>query len=197
MVKEVSQTEHEAVSTRVLANYNHMHALTVQYYEVVQVYRIEVRVMRADRVVFIPVALLDFGKDEIVRRFQGVLGRAALTYDIRQALQNLDVIEITPDLNTHFTGLAGSVSKFALEALAQPVRRAQPIGMRNVRAGLLSELSAVNADVVAEAATRCSRSGGSDSNGCSAVAIPTAALAEGLLTEGGQPRRDRFDHPAA
>ena len=33
-VREVSQSEHEQVSTRVVANYNHMHALTVQYYEV-------------------------------------------------------------------------------------------------------------------------------------------------------------------
>ena len=39
VVREVSQTEHEQVSTRVVTNYNHMHALTVQYYEVLQVYR--------------------------------------------------------------------------------------------------------------------------------------------------------------
>ena len=30
-VREVSQEEHESISTRVLTNYNHMHALTVQY----------------------------------------------------------------------------------------------------------------------------------------------------------------------
>ena len=41
IVKEISETEHESsVSTRILANYNHMHALTVQYYEVVELYRV-------------------------------------------------------------------------------------------------------------------------------------------------------------
>ena len=196
VVKEVSQTEHENVSTRVLANYNHMHALTVQYYEVVQVYRIEVRVMRADRVVFIPVALLDFGKDEIVRRFQGVLGRAALTYDIRQALQNLDVIEITPDLNTHFTGLAGSVSKFALEALAQPVRRASADRhAANLRAGAAQGAVGGQRRRRGRGATPSGR-GGSDSNGCGSSRDPDRGACRGLLTEGGQPGRDRFDHPA-
>ena len=50
VVKEVSQTEHEGVSTRVLANYNHMHSLNIQYYEVVQIYRVEVAIVKADKV---------------------------------------------------------------------------------------------------------------------------------------------------
>jgi hypothetical protein len=103
VVKEVSQSEHEGVSTRVIANYNHMHALTVQYYEVVQVYRVEVAIARADKVVFIPVALPDFDDDHLVRRFQAVLARAALTPAIRESLNNLDVLEIVPDPTTHFS----------------------------------------------------------------------------------------------
>lgn len=110
VVKEVSQTEHEGVSTRVLANYNHMHALTIQYYEVVQVYRIEVAVAKADRVVFIPVALVDFANDAMIRRFRGVLARAALSYDIRRALDDLDVLEIIPDHTTQFSVLGGNVA---------------------------------------------------------------------------------------
>ena len=47
LVKEISETEHEQVSTRILANYNHMHALTVQYYEVIEVYRVERRPARS------------------------------------------------------------------------------------------------------------------------------------------------------
>jgi hypothetical protein len=105
VVKEVSQSEHEGVSTRVIANYNHMHALTVQYYEVVQVYRVEVAITKADKVVFIPVALPDFDDDHLVRRFQAVLARAALTPGIRESLRNLDVLEIVPDPTTHFSDL--------------------------------------------------------------------------------------------
>ena len=60
-VREVSQSEHEQVSTRIVANYNHMHALTIQYYEIVQVYRVATRLHRAERCLFIPVERLDFG----------------------------------------------------------------------------------------------------------------------------------------
>jgi hypothetical protein len=112
VVKEVSQSEHEAVSTRVVANYNHMHALTVQYYEVVQVYRTEVAVVKADKVVFIPIALIDFDNDDIIRRFRDVLARRALNFNVRDALRNLDVIAIKPDSTTHFSALNGNLSLF-------------------------------------------------------------------------------------
>lgn len=118
VVKEVSQTEHEGVSTRVLANYNHMHALTIQYYEVVQVYRVEVALVKADRVVFIPFQLVDFNDDNMLRRFQSILVRAALTYPIRQALLNLDMIEIALDTKAHFSGLGMTIAKFSEAALA-------------------------------------------------------------------------------
>lgn len=117
VVKEVSQTEHEGVSTRVLANYNHMHALTIQYYEVVQIYRVEVAIVKADKVVFIPVQLVDFQNDSMVRRFRSVLSRAALTYEIREALQNLDVLEIAPERNTYFTVLDNRLSLYLKDAL--------------------------------------------------------------------------------
>lgn len=80
-VREVSQSEHEEVSTRVVANYNHMHALTVQYYEVVQVYRVVVRVKSVQRVLFLPFELLDFSAanaGDAVARFRGSLLGAAL-----------------------------------------------------------------------------------------------------------------------
>jgi hypothetical protein len=118
VVKEVSQSEHENVSTRVIANYNHMHALTVQYYEVVQVHRVDLTLARADRVVFIPVKLLDFADERLIRRFRGVLTRAALTFAIREALRNLDVIEVKPDAKQQFTALGRSVQDFVVMAQA-------------------------------------------------------------------------------
>jgi hypothetical protein len=122
VVKEVSQTEHEAVSTRVVANYNHMHALTVQYYEVVQVYRTEVAVVKADQVVFIPIALIDFDNDDTIRRFRDVLARRALNFNIRDALRNLDVIAIKPDATTHFSALNGNLGLFLKDIVVTPSR---------------------------------------------------------------------------
>ena len=49
VVTEVSVNEAEHLSTRVVANYNHMHALTIQYFEVVQIYRVMVELSRVTR----------------------------------------------------------------------------------------------------------------------------------------------------
>lgn len=109
VVREVSQTEHESVSTRVITNYNHMHALTVQYYEVVQVYRTETSLARCDRVVFVPFRLVDFTNADLLRRFRGALVDAALTEAVRDALLNFDTLELVPERRAVFTDLGGTV----------------------------------------------------------------------------------------
>jgi hypothetical protein len=48
----------------VLANYNHMHALTVQYYEVMQVQRLTTTVTDAHRLIFIPMKEIEFAADD-------------------------------------------------------------------------------------------------------------------------------------
>jgi hypothetical protein len=59
-IREVSQSETQEVSVRVVANYNRQHAMTVQYYEVLQVYELKTRVAKAERVVYIPMKVMDF-----------------------------------------------------------------------------------------------------------------------------------------
>jgi hypothetical protein len=85
LVTEVSESEHESVSTRILANYNHMHALTVQYYEVIEIYRVVVDLMQVERCLFVPMKLVQFDEASI-RRFQGALADAALTRRARELL---------------------------------------------------------------------------------------------------------------
>lgn len=90
-VREVAQSEHEAVSTRIVANYNHMHALTVQYYEVVQVYQVNTELHQADRCLFVPFELIDFERGnglDWMRRFRGALVRGALSDRARDLLIN-------------------------------------------------------------------------------------------------------------
>ena len=74
IVREVSQSEHEQISTRVLTNYNHMHALSIQYYEIVQAFRTTTQLERAERCLFVPVKLVDFTNPGLVDRWQ--IGRA-------------------------------------------------------------------------------------------------------------------------
>ncbi|RJT32614.1 hypothetical protein D3227_26725 [Mesorhizobium waimense] len=101
-VREVSESEHQQVSTRIVANYNHMHALTVQYYEVVQIYRVVAEVHTAERVLFLPIALADFSSDDMIEAYRGVLARAALTARARDLLLDpTNTIEIRPAKSFH------------------------------------------------------------------------------------------------
>ena len=96
-VREVSESEHQQVSTRIVANYNHMHALTIQYYEVVQLYRIATVVETAERVLFVPIELIDFSDDQMIDTYRGTLARAALTARARDLLLDPTVtIEVEP-----------------------------------------------------------------------------------------------------
>jgi hypothetical protein len=127
VVREVSQTEHESVSTRVLTNYNHMHAMTVQYYEVLQVYRTETSLVGCDRVVFVPFKLVDFADEDVLRRFRGALIDAALTPAVRDALVNYDTIELVPDRKVHFPILGGNLDTAVIDVrMVRPLILARP-----------------------------------------------------------------------
>jgi hypothetical protein len=87
MVTETSQSEHEELSTRVVVNYNHMHALNVLYFEVVQLYRVQLRLDKAERVLFVPMEELRFD-EAVVQRFRSTLIACALGPEVRSWLQN-------------------------------------------------------------------------------------------------------------
>lgn len=120
IVKEISETEHESVSTRILANYNHMHALTVQYYEVVEIYRVSVGLHQAERCLFVPMKLTDF-TDAIVTKYQGALATAALTREARELLSTeFGMISLTPVLPMRpFLSVALSSAVIRTVALAR------------------------------------------------------------------------------
>lgn len=77
LVQEVSQSESERFTSRVVANYNHMHALNVQYFEVLQVYELAARPVRADRCIFLPMDVMRFDPVNVVS-YAVPLARAAL-----------------------------------------------------------------------------------------------------------------------
>lgn len=119
-IREVSQSEHQQVSTRIVANYNHMHALTVQYYEVVQVYRTEVKLERADRCLFLPMELIDFDPEnpaaiQFVERFRPALFAAALNTRIRFLLSDdswngIRTVSLTPDAKSWLSSRQGNAA---------------------------------------------------------------------------------------
>ncbi len=83
IVREVSQSESENVSTRVVTNYNHMHALSIAYYEVVQLYRVTVQLSEVEKCLFIPMMLVNFHRTDITARFRHVLAAVGLTPQVR------------------------------------------------------------------------------------------------------------------
>lgn len=87
-VREVSEAESQSTTTRVVANYNHAHALTIEYFEVLQSYRLTTKVVRADRCVFIPMHPLEFNE-------AGMQGAEDATIELlREVLRDLSAYEL-------------------------------------------------------------------------------------------------------
>ena len=96
IIREVSQEEHQSVSTRVITNYNHMHALSIQYYEVVQIYRVEVGISDIEKCIFIPMKLVDFTQT-LIDRYRLTLAQAALDRKAYELLTTrYGVVEVMP-----------------------------------------------------------------------------------------------------
>jgi hypothetical protein len=87
----------------VIANYNHSHALSINYYEVVQVFRVEVRLAKAEQVLYVPMSLPNFNDPNIVRRFQIPMARAALSPQIMRSFITIDQIQLDPAQQTSFS----------------------------------------------------------------------------------------------
>lgn len=85
VVQEVTEAETVTATTRVVANYNHMHALSVQYYEVVQVYRAELILRRVDRLLYVPLKMVDFSQVTLNPQQQAAISQAATSPSVAQA----------------------------------------------------------------------------------------------------------------
>lgn len=89
-VSEINQAQSENLSTRSVTNYNHMHALTVQYYEVVQVYETETRLDNAERCIFLPMRRIDFSDERNIVKYLPILKAAALDGTTRALLAEVE-----------------------------------------------------------------------------------------------------------
>jgi hypothetical protein len=79
IVREVEQSEQETLTTRTLTNYNHSHALSMHYYEVVQIYRVATQLAKYERVIFVPMRAIDFRDERVLNRYRTLLFNAAQT----------------------------------------------------------------------------------------------------------------------
>ncbi|RUM95607.1 hypothetical protein EET67_22230 [Pseudaminobacter arsenicus] len=120
IIKEISQSEQQQVSTRILANYNHMHALTVQYYEVVELYRVISRLHEVERCLFIPMKLTEFD-EKVIEKYRSVLADAALSRRARELLATeFGMVNLTStrSIRPFVTGFAATTAVMARVAAA-------------------------------------------------------------------------------
>ncbi len=59
-ISTATSTQTDSVATKVIANHNHSHAMTVQYWEVNRRYRLETAIDSVDLVLFVPMQLIRF-----------------------------------------------------------------------------------------------------------------------------------------
>ena len=59
-ISMATSKENDSVATRIIANHNHSHAMTIQYWEVMRRYRLETCVDSVDLVLFVPLKLINF-----------------------------------------------------------------------------------------------------------------------------------------
>jgi hypothetical protein len=89
IVSEVSESDSQSINTRVVVNNNHMHAMSVQYYEVVQTWETRTQLDTIERCIFIPMRLVNFHNEQVLRRYLGILIGAALDRETRDLLVRL------------------------------------------------------------------------------------------------------------
>jgi hypothetical protein len=59
-ISMATSEENDSAATRIIANHNHSHAMTIQYWEVMRRYRLETCVDSVDLVLFVPMKLINF-----------------------------------------------------------------------------------------------------------------------------------------
>ena len=59
-IRTASGDEAEGVSSKIIANHNHSHVMTVQYWEVMRRYKLETAIDGVDMVLFVPMELVEF-----------------------------------------------------------------------------------------------------------------------------------------
>ncbi len=95
IVVQSDQQEHAKAETRVVANHNHSHALTILYYEVLRHYKVTTQFMRLRPSLLVRYAHIDFGSLYNIIRYRQILesvlieGRYLACFDAVQKLQCL------------------------------------------------------------------------------------------------------------
>ncbi len=107
VVIQATQAENNVLATRIVANMNRMHALTISYYEVLRHFLVTTEWKRTQHALLVPVSLIEFD-EATARRFRPALQDELLDPALRPAFDALD----------RLSGGAGLYTRLAAEAAA-------------------------------------------------------------------------------
>ena len=99
VIVQASQTEKNTLQTRRVANHNHCHALTIQYYEVVRHYRMSTAFTGRQKAVLIPFAPFAFTLEkgwELALRFRTILEQTLLDSSLIRCFDALIRLKVAP-----------------------------------------------------------------------------------------------------
>ena len=92
VVQTVRQGERVTATTETVANYNHCHAITIQYFEVLRHLLVRQRLTDVQECLFVPLLMSRFNTDKVLR-WRDNLARAVRNLRLRNGFDALDRIE--------------------------------------------------------------------------------------------------------
>lgn len=93
VIQTASQGERFEVQSETIANYNHCHSMTIQYFEVLRHFRIQTRLADVRECLFVPLEITPFNQEKALR-WRGILSDTLLD---RELLKGFDAMEETID----------------------------------------------------------------------------------------------------
>ena len=95
VIVQATQAESNVLQTRRVANHNHCHALTIEYYEVLRHFRLRTQFMQRRYAVLIPFAVVAFTRD-LALRFRTIIERALLDDKLSECFDALVRLTLGP-----------------------------------------------------------------------------------------------------
>lgn len=131
VIVQANQSEREVLQTRSIRNYNHSHALTILYYEVVRHYCITTRAAKEQEVVFVKYNNQEFSIAR-VKKYQRILQDSLIDKNL---LENFNLINYRLDVEEERinTLIFGVIKKFIVRA----TQGSDPLGAAFERLRLL------------------------------------------------------------
>lgn len=96
VIQEKTEREQQGASSRIVGNFNHMHTLTLQYYQVVQIFSIVLSLASVEKCLLVPFQAITF-TERVAETFWYPLSQAALNKRIKyQIIEHFGNEELLP-----------------------------------------------------------------------------------------------------